>query len=287
MDSESVSRGQIRDDIFDRARIGELNPEEAEATAAEAAVGPLAKRPSPNNFDPMAEPHWTLAMALAWAIWRTPEKAREYWNDYRLQFSDWKPHNWLLPDRREKGWHLESREAVDLHDVWRAKAQRHADEGLPLATIELNRLWGKLQTGAITASGRPHRPSGQARCLIPKIAWIDLSKINFFEGNPESVGLAAGNEPLYDDVRIERDRVLAIWPAVPGRIGATAREESECRRNLVEMMQANPEKPRLKGEVRCEYPKIGKNAFNRAWSDAVRESRALNWSAPGKRPRST
>jgi hypothetical protein len=78
-----------RDDILDRASRGEITPEQAEEEALRLGVGPLARRPDSDAFDPMKEPWWTLPMAAAWVIWRTPAAVRRVWQAYRSEVREW------------------------------------------------------------------------------------------------------------------------------------------------------------------------------------------------------
>jgi hypothetical protein len=105
-----------RADILRRARIRELTPLEAEEEAAQAGVGPLAKQASPAEFEPMTQSYWTLAMALAWIIWRTPEKAREYWDDWRSASLAWRV-NGLNDGSDDYGYHLTEMEPMHPSQV--------------------------------------------------------------------------------------------------------------------------------------------------------------------------
>jgi hypothetical protein len=49
------------------------------------------KRPDPNDFDPLAEPWWTLPMVASWAIWRTADAVRDAWPKYRRELRHLNP----------------------------------------------------------------------------------------------------------------------------------------------------------------------------------------------------
>jgi hypothetical protein len=66
-----------------------MTPAEAEAEASRLGLPKLAKKPDPAEFDPMKEPSWTLIMALAWIMWRTPDAVRNHWDAYRVECEDW------------------------------------------------------------------------------------------------------------------------------------------------------------------------------------------------------
>ena len=79
-----------RDQILDRASRGEITPDEAEAEAALLGLRPFAHTPEPAEFNPMSQPWWTLGMAAAWIIWRTPTAVRHVWSEYRREVTAWR-----------------------------------------------------------------------------------------------------------------------------------------------------------------------------------------------------
>jgi hypothetical protein len=274
----------LRDEILRRAQEGELTPDEAEAEARKAGVGPLAKQAPVADFDPMAEVFWTLAMALAWGIWRDPAKVREYWNDYRRQGWDWMPPDSGL----YKGWSLHRPRYVSLHDVWRDDAAR-SDVAKPRATQMQDELWKALSSGQITATGIP--VDGEARVSIPAYEWIDLSPLDWVSGHEEGVFSHSGDAVRYEAVRIARKDIMALWPAPPPK----AKAGSDCRAFLVEKFSASPSIRRqtneqLWEEVRVKFPSLYKRQFFRAKESAIEETKAYAWGAagaPGKSNRST
>ena len=111
---------------------GKKTPDEAEQWLAEKnavadiklRLPPFAATPDLVRFDPMAEKDWTLAMAAAWIIWRTPEAVREHWNDYRFECKEWRRREENLADKQmgkwrfrkggmQKGWELGKRALVE------------------------------------------------------------------------------------------------------------------------------------------------------------------------------
>jgi len=68
--------------------------------------------------------------------------------------------------------------------------------------------------------------------------------------------------------------------------GATSGAEWRCWRELTKLMIAGPQvKP--KPDYRGDFP-IGKNAFDRAWANALVDSKNPNgWGKPGPRPKSS
>src|SRR5579871_4524907 len=69
---------------------GEITPDQAEAEAATIGLPPFACTPDPTRFAPMNEVWWTLGMAAAWIIWRTPTAVRNVWSEYRREVREWR-----------------------------------------------------------------------------------------------------------------------------------------------------------------------------------------------------
>jgi hypothetical protein len=66
-----------------------MSPEAAEEEAARLGLPPLAPVPDPASYNPMCETGWTLVMAIAWILWRSPRKVCEFWDTYRRECWDW------------------------------------------------------------------------------------------------------------------------------------------------------------------------------------------------------
>jgi hypothetical protein len=71
------------EDYFRRVRRGLITPGETEGEFEANGWPPLALTPDSEKFDPMGEIWWTLGMAAAWIIWRTPHAVRRTWWTYR------------------------------------------------------------------------------------------------------------------------------------------------------------------------------------------------------------
>jgi hypothetical protein len=100
-----------REDLIENVEYGRMTPDEAEAEAARLGLAPLVTAPDPNAFDPMSRTWWTLVMAIAWISWRSPDKVREFWDDYRRECWDW--HFRELRDG-ERRYFLKQREPATL-----------------------------------------------------------------------------------------------------------------------------------------------------------------------------
>lgn len=276
----------IRDEILHRAHIGELRPEEAEAEAQKAGVGPLATDPSPDQFDPMKEPYWTLAMALAWIIWKEPNKVRSYWNDYRRECWVWREREHRVPPdgQVQRGSHLEQEKLVSLHDVWKREAAV-SERGDETASTALAEFWKALETGALRASGI--RYGKELRHEIPPFEWIDLSSVDYAEGRQEAVFSNTG-ALRFEAVRVARTDVEAIWPAPP----SSAKAAKDCKAFLIEKMKASPTKrtltnKQLWNEARAEFPRLSKRQYYTARAQAIVQAEAPAWAhggAPKRKP---
>jgi hypothetical protein len=262
----------LRDEILRRAQEGELTPNEAEAEARKARVRPFAEEAPVVNFDPRREVFWTLAMALAWGIWRDPAKVREYWNDYRRQGWVWRPQD----SPACKGWSLERPKYASLYDVWHDAAR--SGEAKCLATEVQDELWKALSSGKIRATGIP---GGEARISIPAYEWIDLSPLYWVSGHEDGV-FAHSGAVRYEVVRITQKDIVALWPAPSPK----AKAGSDCRTFLVEKFAASPSirlqsKVNLWKEARTKFPGLSERQFNRAREQAIEETKAYPWSGPG------
>jgi hypothetical protein len=99
-----------RSKILAAVARGRLTPEQAEEWAREKGQAPFARRPDTPGLDPMQEEHWTLPMAAACFIWRSPAAVRDQWDRARNGWTQW--HR---VDRR--GWRLKRFGRASLDDV--------------------------------------------------------------------------------------------------------------------------------------------------------------------------
>jgi hypothetical protein len=258
-----------RDRILDRAQEGELTPEQAEAEARKAGIGPLEQDPPLPLFDPMQQTYWTLAMALAWVIERDPAKVRSYWNEYRRECWVWRPHE------NQKGWTLGREMPVSVQDVFK----REAASGYPTASEALDTLWKALQAGKLVATGIPHR---QKRQQISAFEWIDMSRVDYADHREEAVFSHTG-ELRFEAFRVAQADVETNWPAPP----SSAKAATDCKAYLIKKMQASPNvrlqsDKDLFAEAKAKYPRLSERGYERAKSAAVEETGAYAWAKPGR-----
>jgi hypothetical protein len=205
-------------DLFERVRHRELRPEEAEAEAARHGIGPLNPRPSPGELDPMREVRWTFAMALAWIVWRDPDKVRDYWERWRSERREWRVLR--VPERSGEGatGSVEEVHLVPVQDrhgtsstlgLDAAVCHARGDEPcVPLDEAEAA-LWRALQVGKLEPDGID--PTTGRRVSIPAREFLDLARCGPLKGMEY---LDAGpNRYAYYEPTLRRAGVISEWPA--------------------------------------------------------------------------
>ena len=198
----------------------------------------LAVTPDPDQYDPMAEIWWTLAMALAWIIFRTSHAVRQAWWAYRGEFriwSDLREIEVIRDGHREICMGYELLRSYDL-SVGEISRQyfynRVGDTAVMVGEDALSSLWRNLESGQLIAEGVRN---GKARAPIRDAEWIDLRAFRL-EGWPaDSIG-ADEETPRFFAVRIRSSRVLELWPSstlVEAITGPDRRSAQQERRAAV------------------------------------------------------
>ena len=224
-----------RQKILKRVRDGEITPEQAEAEAAKLGLKPLARTPGPTALDPMREVWWTLAMAAAWIVWRTPHAVRRVWPAYLFGIWEWygpivlripvdQPQTEAMASRRlakgtpesfrdVKSYRLMQRTEPALDEVFLRAAKRLPSYGpVKVAGGEAHDdLWRKLQGGELIAEGIERGQS--KRASIRRVEWIDLGASRNNDWPVGSVGISGEDFERYKGVHVERVCVNALWPA--------------------------------------------------------------------------
>ena len=191
---------------------GEISPADAESEAKRLGLDTLASEPDPNDYDPMREPFWTLPMAVAWIAYRTQDAVRNWWEEYRKQFSIWIFRKWRVgPDGPVyEGHFLEERPRATLVRLQMLDAKRD-DTDLMSGAEAINELWLATQSGSLEATGIDQETG--RRVPIPAEHWHDLT---WFEENGRDVIGAepkrSRNTARYDDVIVPAKAVRERWP---------------------------------------------------------------------------
>jgi hypothetical protein len=202
-----------RDDLIDKVQYGKLTPAQAEAEARLLGLEPLAKCPDPSEFNPMAEAWWSLPMALAWIVWRSPDRVREYWDAYRRECLDWHFQKWRLgvDGPVYEGSFLEQRRLATLVNLHLSESYDNAGDEPTKQVMSVNQaqhaLWQALEEGLLQATGISAQTG--TRIPIPAHEWPDLS---YFEVRQKD---AVRPGPLasvgYEAVALPRKGVTALW----------------------------------------------------------------------------
>lgn len=235
-----------RDAILDRAYRGEITPEQAEEKASLLGVGPLARTPGANTFDPMKERWWTLPMTAAWIIWRTSTAVRSVWQDYRAEVREWigpfysrvitslddemglqtqaryfgypvrisesEARGTSPPGTRIiKEYGLRRLEELTLFDVLAKSASKPDIDGpiIVEGAAAQSELWRRLQSDELTAEGVPR--SGSSRVRIPASEWNDLDHFDFDGWSHDSIGGHGERTARYRGVRVRQADVVELW----------------------------------------------------------------------------
>lgn len=226
-----------RDKIIDRALGGEITPDEAESEAERLGLRPLAQTPDPAEFNPMSEPWWSLGMAAAWIIWRTPSAVRRVWSDYRRQVIEWRGPFYYR--RSESGYGYEQPVALgddgkpseksvpgseiirryglvklsplSLFDVLARAGSRYPEDGKVIieGPAAKNELWRQLQLGDLGAEGIP--ADSNERRTIRDAEWVDLDYFDQPGWLSDAVGVILEKKERYRFVRIRSEEVTRVW----------------------------------------------------------------------------
>jgi hypothetical protein len=214
-----------RDELFHRARIGEITPKEAEAEAARQGWEPLASHPADDAFDPRAKSRWSLSMALAWILWRDFGEVREWDNGYREECWNWQPFNVRLPvdggasTKVVRGFavaqlHPTNSLLFEVHGAVALLADHtHPAPGKTPANAQ-SELWSALLDGKLIAEGVP--ATGGARVDVPAREWSDLE--NCTDGSLSGEYFRYRHHPIgraYNDILWRRDDLYGLRPPTP------------------------------------------------------------------------
>jgi hypothetical protein len=155
-------------------------------------------------------------MAVAWIVWRSPNRVREYWDAYRRECWDWHFHHWRVGVEGPvyDGYFLEERSPASLVRLHLSESLNSANDSEPEPITSLkgaeHACWQALQEGLLEATGLS-RQTGE-RTPIAAHEWRDLE---YFEERNRDVVRARRPGALpsggYDDVVMPRKGVVALW----------------------------------------------------------------------------
>jgi hypothetical protein len=205
--SVTESSHELRSQIIQRARRGELTGEQADAEAERLGIGPLVQRADPRDFDPTAEPHWDVPMALSWVMTGDVAAVREVWQRWRdaNEFWFWKEER--TPDGEMAGHWITRHGPVGLIGLAIFEGRWRREGKLRVSRVDAEaRLRIELASGRRRARGLP--TGGGRRVLVPPHEWRDL---RFFEERDRLVARTGkGLGPGYDDVVLWREEIVSL-----------------------------------------------------------------------------
>jgi hypothetical protein len=235
-------RGKVRNRILSLVREGRLSPAQAEGWTKKRGEESFETPDRAKLGDPISLPNWTLAMATAWIIWRSPDAVRDSWNDYRCECYGWDRIPIGGSGLQRMAWELRRLPPVSRSTVrsW-AFRQDEPTNQIESPTRACALLDHKLQSGDVEATGIPHGGTGRVR--IPPHEWIDFSYLNDDDQRPESIFSEEGVEPRYDVVRVRSSDVMREWK--PNVAEVVSRDEatipvSPSRRTRLRTIRESP-----------------------------------------------
>jgi hypothetical protein len=201
-----------RDQLFERAKHGEISGDEADAEAIRLGLGSLSSRPGSDAFRPENETHWTLPMAVAWIAYLDLDEVREWSAPFRAECWHWIWQRWRVgfDGPVHEGWHLEQRSTPSLALLSIGEAVDVADGEAPKAmSIKQAReaLWLALREGFFAASGIESQTG--RRVEIPALEWHELVPV-LGKGEQDEVrhGLLGQG---YSNVLLPSASILGFW----------------------------------------------------------------------------
>lgn len=204
-----------RDELIERAKLGEISGEAADAEAIWLGLGSLSHTPGPEKFRPEAEPYWTIPMAVAWIAYLDLDEVREWYPPFRAACFHWLWQRWRRgPDGEPlEGWHLEGRQRATLlrlkmGALWDARPAERPQE---MSIEEAQKaLWLALREGFFAASGIDTETGRRV-----EIAPLDWNELQPFEGPGETDEVRRG--PLasgYREVLVPSAKMRGYWRRV-------------------------------------------------------------------------
>jgi hypothetical protein len=167
----------LKDELFRRAKYGEITGDEADAEAVRLGLGSLSRRPGPEEFRPEFETHWTLPMAVAWIAYLDLDEVREWSVPYRAECFNWRWQRWRVgfDGPVHEGWHLEQRHqpTLSLFSLSSIHDGVTGDRELAMPVKNAREaLWLALREGFFAANGIDSATG--RRVEIPALEWHEL-----------------------------------------------------------------------------------------------------------------
>lgn len=216
---DAMSRRRARrEDLIAQVANG-LAPEEAERISVSEGHGSLLNNPTYSDIDGFAEPRWTLLMAFAWVAWeRNPDHVRLYFPNYRAQCREWvKAGNGhvILPLKQYNAHGAIQSLRADWHDdIGNVFGTNGAK-----ARLAWDNLRAKFHADLIGTFGQLVNETARGVIPIPSINWQGLQLMPPTGRLVDSL-CYADEVPVYLNVTVDRDQLLAAFPASEAPTGA-------------------------------------------------------------------
>lgn len=218
---------ELRRDILDDVLRGIISPEDAEKNAIKNGLGDFSRYSDAKTFPVMEEDVWSIDMALAWIIWRVPEKVTEYWSNYRRTCLGWTALYSFVPEGdgpqkpKVAGYQLVQFPQQSIFSrrlpggilVINQQNAPIADEKISSVTAE-KALRSALINSQLVASATD--------CASGKIVDIparEWPRIHFLESEGTELFIPPANlnrpeevDSLYREVSLLRNDVVRLWP---------------------------------------------------------------------------
>jgi hypothetical protein len=213
----------------------EITPHEAEAEAARCGLAPLNPDPDPKIFDPMREVRWSLPMALAWIVWRDPNRVREQWDKWRRQKFEWKRLKLPNSDKEECHRVPLTPNYGKCSDVAMDTLVRESAGQVPIVQPDAAKfeLWKLFQQGKLDPDGI-NIQTGLREPIDPR-QFRDLEIVSGPKGR-DCLGVSLGRI-VYQDVTVDRSGFLALFD------GASSQFHAVPNRATAQSMPNNTQQP--------------------------------------------
>ena len=163
---------------------GRLQPQDAERWAKEQGQEPFSSKPDVAASEVWAVERWTLPMAAAWFIWRSPDAVRDQWNRAREGWRTWHKvvHSKKMsrPRRPAFSWRLQCFGRATLADVFSqagCKSQIPVNAGAKMRRLAGAKIhqrgWREGRRADTSWSGVNHGPDYLLACR----SWRDVSDV--------------------------------------------------------------------------------------------------------------
>lgn len=208
-----------RAELFDKLRLGELEPDEAEALAATRGLSPLLKLPDAAKYDVRSAAVWSYLMVVAWVIARDLNEVRLQWDAYRLACRQWKK------------WGPRARPSWTLVAWPRAVFDCSALQSWAFDKLRSALLHGKLVATGIDRYGQ--------RIPIPCQEWQNLRPCVYRDRAALVLDYAC-EDCTYSEVTLLRADVLSFFSRGSGKDEAVFQSVNEFFPELADSLALNP-----------------------------------------------